>query len=61
MVQELPYEVRVLVEALEFYMEQDECVCVTQPCPANCKRCDWCIGASALAQNGIEAPRKRVQ
>ena len=60
MEQQLPYEVRVLVEALEEYMETDVCICEVQPCPENCDRCTWCIGALALARNGIEAPRKVV-
>ena len=58
---ELPYEVRVLIEALEAYMEQDECVCQWQPCPDGCERCLWCLAASALARNGIEAARTHVQ
>ena len=59
--QQLPYEVRVLVLALEVYMEQDECVCdgradvppllrslETQPCPPDCQECTWCMGRTAL-------------
>ena len=47
-----------LIRSIRLYMEQDYCVCASQPalpglaeeqpCPDTCEGCTWCIARTAL-------------
>ena len=47
--------VEALAFALRLYIEQDECVCDAERCPANCKGCMFCIAHYTLRRIGEEA------
>ena len=46
-------DLKRLVEAMRLYLEQDECMCDTQPCREGCQLCMYCIAATALKPIGV--------